>query len=87
MNEGVLRESMRKGQKAELLLKNEILIEAFEKLEQEYLNIIKNSDIADVEIRENAYKLIRSLQLLQRHIETVVSTGKIALHQLDVGKS
>lgn len=85
MNEGKLRDTLVTGQKAEQLLKNEILIDAFEKLEIEYLSIIKNSEIADVEVRENAYRLMRSLQLLQRHLETVVSTGKIALHQLDVG--
>ncbi|QDP65663.1 MAG: hypothetical protein GOVbin707_14 [Prokaryotic dsDNA virus sp.] len=85
MNEGKLREDRANGQKAELLLKNEILINAFVELEKQYLEIIKNSEIADVEVRENAYKLMRSLQLLQRHLETVVSTGKIALHQLDEG--
>ncbi len=83
MNEGKLREDITRGAKAEQLLKNELLDEAFGRLEINYLDIIKNSDLTQVELRENAYKLIRSLSTLRGHLESVVETGKLASKTLE----
>ncbi len=78
MNEGKAREKVAKAEKAEALLRNEILIESFEYLETQFTEAWKQSALSDKEARENLYMLCQNLSALKGYIESVVEDGKLA---------
>ena len=47
MNEGKVRESMERGEKAAALLRNELLQEAFSQLETDFIQAWKASSVED----------------------------------------
>lgn len=83
MNEGKAREKMERGTKAEALLRNEILREAFEYLEKEFVSAWKNSGVGDAENRERLYMLCQNLSALEGYIKSVIEDGKLARAALD----
>lgn len=83
MNEGKAREKMERGTRAEALLRNEILREAFEYLEKEFVSAWKNSGVGDAENRERLYMLCQNLSALEGYIKSVIEDGKLARAALD----
>jgi hypothetical protein len=83
VNEGKAREKMERGTKAEALLRNEILREAFEYLEKEFVSAWKNSGVGDAENRERLYMLCQNLSALEGYIKSVIEDGKLARAALD----
>lgn len=83
MNEGKSREMMERGEQAAGLLRNEILQEAFENLENEFILAWKQSSVEDSQNRERLYMLCQNLSAVKGYIENVVSSGKLAKSQLD----
>lgn len=51
-NEGKLRQDIDRGEKAQALLRNEILIETFDFLEKQYHDAWENSSVDQAEARE-----------------------------------
>ena len=82
MNEGKLREEMDRGAKSAALLRNELLVEAFETLETEYTDAWKSSAPQSADARERIYMLATALQALRQHLISVVETGRLAERQL-----
>ena len=74
---------MERGTKAEALLRNEILREAFEDLEKEFVSAWKNSGVGDAENRERLYMLCQNLSALEGYIKSVIEDGKLARAALD----
>jgi hypothetical protein len=83
MNEGKARELMQRGEKAASLLRNEILLEAFETLEADFIQAWKHSPVNDSQNRERLYMLCQNLSAVQAYLEKVVSDGKLAKSQID----
>lgn len=83
MNEGKVRESMERGEKAAALLRNELLQEAFERLEKDFMQAWKHSSVEDSQNRERLYMLCQNLSALRGYLEGVVTDGKLAKAQLD----
>lgn len=83
MNEGKAREDVSRGEKAASLLRNEILQEAFQTLEQDFIQAWKNSSVDDSQNRERLYMLCQNLSALRGYLEGVVTSGKLAKAQLD----
>jgi|TARA_R100001126_G_C4729309_1_gene103072 exo-beta-1,3-glucanase (GH17 family) len=81
-NEGKLRQDMNRGEKAQALLRNEILIETFDFLEKQYHDAWANSSVDQNEAREKVFMMLQNLQTVKQHIESVVITGKLANDQL-----
>lgn len=75
--EAKLKKQADRGQKAERLLNNEFLQEAFVSIEAEIREGFENSG-GDEEILRNAYYLDRALKSLKQKIETIVRKGKDA---------
>ena len=82
MNEGKLREETDRGAKSAALLRNELLVEAFETLETEYTDAWKSSAPQSADVRERIYMLTTALQALRQHLISVVETGRLAERQL-----
>jgi hypothetical protein len=83
MNEGKARELMQRGEKAASLLRNEILLEAFDTLEADFIQAWKQSPVNDSQNRERLYMLCQNLSAVQAYLEKVVSDGKLAKSQID----
>ncbi len=64
-------------ERAEHLLKNELFIEAFNVLETELRTRWENSGSTEVDARESCWLAIQLLQQVRRHIESIVTTGKM----------
>ena len=83
MNEGKVRGSMERGEKAAALLRNELLQEAFSQLETDFIQAWKASSVEDSQNRERLYMLCQNLSALQGYLESIVTGGKLAKSQLD----
>lgn len=83
VNEGKARDKMARGAKAETLLRNEILRDAFEYLETEFTQAWKRSPIEDSASRERLYMLCQNLDALKGYINRVVEDGKLAKAALE----
>ena len=83
MNEGRAREQMERGEKAASLLRNDLLNEAFEALEADFIQAWKVSSVEDSQNRERLYMLCQNLAAVKDYLEQVVTSGKLAKAQLD----
>jgi len=83
MNEGKARYAVLRAEKAEALLRNELLTEAFDYLERQFIQAWKSSGIGEAEDRERIYQLSQNLEALKGYFQTVISDGKMAQSQID----
>ena len=83
MNEGKARDAVLRAEKAEALLRNELLTEAFDYLECQFVQAWKSSGIGEAEDRERIYQLSQNLEALKGYFQTVISDGKMAQSQID----
>jgi len=72
-----------RAEKAEALLRNELLTEAFDYLEQQFIQAWRSSGIGEAEDRERIYQLSQNLEALKGYFQTVISDGKMAQSQID----
>jgi hypothetical protein len=77
-------ERIARGERAQRLLADEMLQEAFASLEQAYTRMWQMSDAAEQATREDAYNLIRNLQHFRKHLRLVLEDGKTAAHELQL---
>ena len=83
MNEGKARDAVLRAEKAEALLRNELLTDAFDYLERQFIQAWRSSGIGEAEDRERIYQLSQNLEALKGYFQTVVSDGKMAQSQID----
>ena len=81
-DEGKTRQDIDRGEKAQALLRNEILIETFDFLEKQYHEAWSNSSVDQLEAREKVFMMLQNLHTVKQHIESVVITGKLANDRL-----
>lgn len=81
-DEGKLRKQADRGAKASALLKNELLQEAFDKIEAELLTDWKSTTGGDSQRREDAWRSFKLLQNLKGTLHRVVIDGNAASKQL-----
>ena len=77
------RDEIDRAAKAEAFLRETLVVEAFEKLEADFIDAWKNTAVADTENRERIFHLLQALNALRGHFKTVVESGKIAQVNLD----
>jgi hypothetical protein len=65
-------------ERAANLLRDEEFNLELDKLEQYHVDVIKSSQIDDIDKRENAYKMIIALQSIRSHFESIAKTTDIA---------
>jgi len=66
-----------RGDRAVQLLENELLVEAFNTLEETYTQQWKDSPARDTEGREKIFLAIHQLHQVKTHLESVVVTGQM----------
>ena len=83
MNEGKLISEVERGRKAQQLLKNEVLQEAFETLDKEFTTAWKNTSLDQGVERDRLYNLCQALTSLQAYLDSVAQNGRLAENQLN----
>ncbi len=71
-------EQARRGDEAQRLLENPLLVEAFEVIERQCIEEIKKCPVRDAEGLAKLHLMLLLNQRLRAQIEAVVATGKIA---------
>lgn len=74
---------MARGNRASALLQDELLNEAFDRLEAEYFKGWKDSKPDDEKGRERAFVAISLLNGLRGHLRRVMETGHLAQQDLE----
>jgi hypothetical protein len=77
-----LQASISRAVRADALLKNELLQEAFKKLEDDYIAAWKTWPAADAAGRERLWQAVNVLGKVKDHLAHVVADGKLAQRQL-----
>jgi len=78
-----LDDERQRGLLAETLRNNPLLKEIFQSLRDSYIVDWSQTDINDVENREESFYLLRALNDIEGQIESIISTGKLATQQID----
>ena len=78
------QEEIARGKAAELLLRNELLIDAFEKLDLTYTAAWKATASDQTDERERLFALTTALRDVRGHIEQIATTGELARRQLGI---
>jgi hypothetical protein len=77
-----LQASISRAARAEALIKNELLQEAFKKLEDDYVAAWKTWPAADASGRERLWQAVNVLGKVKDHLARVAADGKLAQRQL-----
>jgi len=82
MNEIKLGEAVAKAARAQELLDNELLIEAFRGLEDSYSSAWRATTVDDTAAREKLFLAINIVGKVRDHLSAIVTNGKIAQAEL-----
>lgn len=70
--------NLARGDKAKLLLEDELLNEMLKKIEDDCYREIRSSKLMEGPIREQAYLLLTTIDILRAKLRSVMDTGKMA---------
>lgn len=82
MSEQALRKAAERGPRAKALLDNELLKEAFEKIEQTLMDEWRNTSTEDAQRREDAWRSYKLLGALRGYLVKTVTNGDAAAKEL-----
>lgn len=82
MNENQLGEAAAKAMRAQDLLDNELLAEAFRGLEDSYTAVWRATAIDDVAAREKLFLAVNVVGKVRDHLTSIVTNGKLAQAEL-----
>ena len=77
-DEQALMAQRERGAKAEALLRDEALQDAFKDLDEAYQRIWRNTSPEDIEVRERAWTSLKLLDDLRNHLISTVRNGAVA---------
>jgi hypothetical protein len=69
--------------RAEALLQNELLQEAFARLEERYVEEWRSSETRDTDMRERLWQAVAVLRKVRDHLVRIVDDGKLAQREID----
>ncbi len=78
-----LHKDITRQSQAEALLRNELIIEAFDVTTRTYLDRLMATAITDQELRERLWHRIQALADVRKHLTTVISGGRLAQKEID----
>jgi len=71
-------EEVRRGKQAEELVKHPLYREAFDVTKEHLIELLLNTKISEEVERDRIYITIKSLDLIDQHIKSILETGKLA---------
>lgn len=78
-----LEQRQHEGSRAREVLENEVYVDAFAAIRQEYTNAWMNSPARDEAGRERIYWMLKTLEKVQAQLEAAMTDGKIASMELE----
>jgi hypothetical protein len=82
IDEGKLNLARERGAQADLLLRNDLLQEAFKTMEADYIKAWAATEPSQAEARENFWRALQILADVRRHLIMVSNGGKLAQQEL-----
>jgi len=82
MDEGKRREEQNRGERAKALLRDPLVLEAFDVLEDRYIEAWKDSSSSQDE-RETLFQMYQALMVVRGHLIEVIQTGDLAKLELN----
>jgi hypothetical protein len=82
-DEIALQKQVNRGQKANSLVDNDLLKEAFEALEKSYIEFWRQTKPEDSLAREKAFIAINIVGKVRDHLHAVIQNGKLATAELN----
>ncbi len=82
MDEIKLGQAQERGIRAEALLNNSLLTETFQYLETTYLKAWRSTKVLQTVEREKLWQAIQILGIIQEHLKSHVTNGRIAAEDL-----
>jgi hypothetical protein len=70
--------NLARGDRAKLLLEDELLNELLKRIEDDCYREIRNSKLMENPVREQAYLLLTTVDILRAKLRSVMDTGKMA---------
>ena len=70
--------NLARGDRAKLLLEDELLNEMLKRIEDDCYREIRNSKLMENPVREQAYLLLTTVDILRLKLRSVMDTGKMA---------
>tara|TARA_R110000772_G_scaffold125466_12_gene232200 strand:- start:1556 stop:1840 length:285 start_codon:yes stop_codon:yes gene_type:complete len=70
--------NLARGDRAKLLLEDELLVEMLKRIEDDCYREIRSSKLMEGPIREQAYLLLTTIDILRTKLRSVMDTGKMA---------
>ena len=70
--------NLARGDRAKLLLEDELLNEMLKRIEDDCYREIRNSKLMENPVREQAYLLLTTVDILRAKLRSVMDTGKMA---------
>ena len=70
--------NLARGDRAKLLLEDELLNELIKKIEDDCYREIRSSKLMEGPVREQAYLLLTTVDILRAKLRSVMDTGKMA---------
>jgi len=85
MSEGKLMAEQARGERAAALLRDPLIAETFDALEEKYVNDWKDS--STVESRETLFQMYQALMVVRDHLTEVVETGNLAKLEINLQRN
>jgi hypothetical protein len=79
-----LETQLRQGKRAQVLLNDPLLKQAFEDLLETYKNEIFNTNFADDEKRRSLWMAYNMLDKIRGHLQTIMESGTLAQKDLEL---
>ena len=80
--EGAVRRATARGRRAQAILEDELVVEAFTAIERRAHQAWAHSLPADSEARDLAYRDLRALRAFRAELEAFIRDGKVAEREL-----
>jgi hypothetical protein len=82
-DESKLNAAAARGARADTLLRNELLQEAFAALEVRYIEEWRVTQFRDTDARERLWQAVNIVRKVRDHLGAVLANGKLAQRELD----
>jgi hypothetical protein len=83
IDEYALRKAIDEANRAEQLVNNEMLQEAFEKLQSTYIEAWRGTHVDATSAREKLFLAVNIVGKVKEHLNFIVSNGRLAKAELD----
>ncbi|KVL90769.1 hypothetical protein [Burkholderia stagnalis] len=87
MSEGRWREEQQRGRRAAEILEDDVLIGAFDEIEQEAISEWRSGGDPQSPVALNAWHRLQALEAIKGKLQSIMDTGRLAAQSLEIAKN